>query len=243
MIEWRDEGALLCVRKYGESAAIIEVFTPGYGLCAGVVRGGASRKMAPILQSGAQLDVTWKARLEEHLGSYTVEPIRSRAAVVLGDPLALAGMTSALGLLSFTLPERQVMPDLYTQSVMLLDLICTTEAWPLAYLRWEVTLLEALGFGLDLHQCAVTGQTHDLAFVSPKTGRAVARHAAGQWKTRLLPLAACMVGDGPSEDADIAEGLRTTGHFLEKWVAPSLGDRPLPEARRRFVERLLRGAM
>ncbi|MGV6840728.1 MAG: DNA repair protein RecO [Planktomarina sp.] len=239
-MEWRDEGILLVTRQHGEHAAIIDVFTPSYGMCSGVVRGGASRKMAPVLQPGAQLDVTWKARLEDHLGAYMVEPIRSRAALVLGDPLALAGMTSALGLLAFTLPERQVMPDLYVQSATLLDLICATDAWPLAYLRWEVALLEALGFGLDLQHCAVTGQSDDLAFVSPKTGRAVARHAAGQWKTRLLPFVPCMVGDGPSSDADIAEGLRTTGHFLEKWVAPALGDRPLPQARRRFVERLLR---
>lgn len=240
MIEWRDEGVLLSVRKHGETSAIIEVFTEQHGRHAGVVRGGLSRKMAPVLQPGAQLDVTWKARLADHLGSFVVEPLRSRAAGVMSDPLALAGMTSALGLLSFSLPEREGHEALYETSVMLLDLICATEAWPLAYLRWEVQLLEELGFGLDLHQCAVTGGTSDLAFVSPKTGRAVAAHAAGEWKDRLLPLAPCMVGDGASANADIAEGLRTTGFFLEKWVAPAMGEKPVPVARQRFVERLLR---
>ncbi|MGB0799994.1 MAG: DNA repair protein RecO, partial [Planktomarina sp.] len=138
------------------------------------------------------------------------------------------------------LPERETHAALYETSVTLLDLICATEAWPLAYLRWEVQLLEALGFGLDLHQCAVSGETTDLQYVSPKSGRAVAAHNAGEWKTRLLPLVPCMVGEGPAENVDIAEGLRTTGHFLEKWMAPAMGDRPLPVARQRLVERLFR---
>lgn len=242
MIEWRDEGVLLSVRKHGENAAIIDVFTPHHGRHAGVVRGGAGRKMSPVLQVGSQLDVSWKARLEEHLGAFVVEPLRSRAAQVMSDPLALAGMTSVVGLLGFSLAERETYPDLYETSVTLLDLICATEAWPLAYLRWEVQLLEELGFGLDLHQCAVSGDTQDLAYVSPKSGRAVAAHHAGEWKTRLLPLPGCMVGDGDAENADIADGLRTTGFFLEKWVAPSMGDRPLPIARQRFVERLIRAS-
>ncbi len=240
MIEWRDEGVLLSVRKHGETAVIAEVFTEAHGRHAGVVRGGTSRKMAPVLQPGGQVQVVWKARLEDHLGSYTVEPVRSRAAGVMNDPLAMAGMNAALGLLKFALPERAAHGALYETSVMLCDLICATEAWPLAYLRWEIQLLEELGFGLDLYRCALTGETQGLQFVSPKTGRAVANHAAGEWKNRLLPLPACMVGDGPSANGDIAEGLRTTGHFLEKWVAPAMGDTPLPDARRRFVERLLR---
>lgn len=240
MIEWRDEGVLLSVRKHGESATIVDIFTENHGRHSGVIRGGAGRKMAPILQPGAQLDVAWKARLEEHLGAFSVEPLRSRAAQVMSDPLALAGLTSTVGLLAFSLPEREIHAALYETSITLLDLICATEAWPLAYLRWEVQLLEALGFGLDLHQCAVSGETTDLQYVSPKSGRAVAAHNAGEWKTRLLPLVPCMVGDGPSENVDIAEGLRTTGHFLEKWMAPAMGDRPLPVARQRLVERLFR---
>ncbi|MGB1235061.1 MAG: DNA repair protein RecO [Planktomarina sp.] len=239
-MEWRDEGVLLAVREHGETSAIVDVFTEAHGKHSGIVRGGRSRKMAPVLQPGAQLDVAWKARLEEHLGTFAVEPIRSRAGGVMNDPLALAGMTSALGLLAFSLPERAVHAALYETSVVLFDLILATDAWPLAYLRWEVQLLEELGFGLDLHHCAATGSTQDLNFVSPKSGRAVAAHAAGEWKNRLLPLVPCMVGDGDAENDDIAEGLRTTGYFLEKWVAPAMGDRPLPEARKRFVERLLR---
>lgn len=242
MIEWRDEGVLLAVRKHGENAVIIDVLTQSHGRHAGVVRGGAGRKQAPVLQPGAQLDLVWKARLEEHLGSFTVEPLRSRAAQVMTDPLALAGLSSTVGLLYFSLPEREIYPKLYTISVNLLDLMCVTDAWPLAYLQWEIQLLEMLGFGLDLSRCAVSGGIDDLTYISPKTGRAVAAHHAGEWKTRLLPLVPCMKGEGNAENNEISEGLRTTGHFLEKWLAPSLGDRPLPVARQRLVDRLILSA-
>lgn len=242
MIEWRDEGVLLSVRKHGETSVIAQLFTREHGRHAGVIRGGAGRKMGPVLQAGTQLDATWKARLDEQLGTFSVEPVRSRAALVMNDPLALSGLTSVVGLLAHCLPEREAQAELYDTSTTLLDLICTTEAWPLAYLRWEVALLSSLGFGLDLKFCAVSGTMENLEYVSPKTGRAVAAQHAGQWKTRLLPLPACMVGAGDASNSEIAEGLRTTGHFLEKWVAPSLGDRPLPVARQRFVERLLKQA-
>ena len=240
MIEWRDEGVLLAVRKHGEAAAIVEVFTEHHGKHAGVVRGGAGRRQGPILQPGGQFEVVWKARLEEHMGAFTVEPMRSRAAQVMADPLALAGLTSVVGLLNFVLPERAQHGALYSASINLLDLICVTEAWPLAYLHWEMQLLEDLGFGLDLSCCVVSGTTKDLAYVSPKSGRAVAAHHAGRWKTQLLPLAPCMIGQSVADNGEIAAGLRTTGHFLEKWLAPSLGDRGLPLARQRLVERLFR---
>ena len=242
MIEWRDGGVLLAVRKHGENAVIIDVLTQSHGRHAGVVRGGAGRKQAPVLQPGAQLDLVWKARLEEHLGSFTVEPLRSRAAQVMTDPLALAGLSSTVGLLCFSLPEREIYPKLYTISVNLLDLMCVTDAWPLAYLQWEIQLLEMLGFGLDLSRCAVSGGIDDLTYISPKTGRAVAAHHAGEWKTRLLPLVPCMKGEGNAQNNEISEGLRTTGYFLEKWLAPSLGDRPLPVARQRLVDRLILSA-
>ena len=242
MIEWRDEGVLLAVRKHGEAAVIVEFFTQHHGKHAGVVRGGAGRRQGPILQPGGQFEVVWKARLEEHMGAFTVEPMRSRAAQVMADPLALAGLTSVVGLLNFALPERAQHGALYSASINLLDLICVTEAWPLAYLHWEMQLLEDLGFGLDLSCCVVSGTTEELAYVSPKSGRAVAAHHAGRWKTQLLPLAPCMIGQSVADNGEIAAGLRTTGHFLEKWLAPSLGDRGLPLARQRLVERLFRAA-
>lgn len=239
-MEWRDQGALLSVRAHGESAAIIEVFTAEHGRHAGLVRGGAGRRMAPLLQPGAQLALTWKARLDAHIGTFTAEPLRSRVAGVMGDRLALAGMNAICALLSFALPEREPHAALYATSVALLDSLDQGPAWVPAYLRWELALLEEMGFGLDLGSCAVTGGRDELIHVSPKSGRAVSRAGAGAWADRLLPLPACLLGQGPATMAEVSAGLRTTGHFLTTRLAPALGDRPLPEARRRLVDMLAR---
>lgn len=240
-MEWRDEGALLSVRTHGESAAIVEIFTAEHGRHAGVVRGGASRRLAPVLQIGAQLDVTWKARLDEHLGTFIVEPLQSRAAGVLGDRLALAGLNAICALLSFALPEREPHPELYIASLDLLDVLEVGPGWVLDYLRWELTLLGEMGFGLDLTRCAATGATDDLIYVSPKSGRAVSQAGAGEWASKLLPLPPCLMGQGPASRDEILAGLQITGHFLITRLAPALGDRPLPEARHRLVEMLARG--
>ena len=239
-MEWRDEGILLTTRRHGETSAIIEVFTSAHGRHAGVVRGGTSRKIAPVLQPGAQLDVTWRARLEDHIGSFTVEPLRSRAAAAMGDRLALAGLNAVTALLAFALPEREAHAALFTQTERLLDLLGQVELWPLAYLRWEVLLLEELGYRLDLGACAVTGTTEDLVYVSPKSGRAVSRDAAGDWADRMLPLPDVLRGIGPAPDTEIAEGFVTTGYFLKAHLAQDLGTKPLPEARARFVEAFTR---
>ena len=193
-MDWRDHGILLSLRRHGESAAIIDVFTEGHGRHAGVVRGGAGRRMAPILQPGAQLDLTWRARLEDHLGSYQAEPLRSRAAAALSGRLSLAGLNAVTALLSFCLPERAAYPALYARTEQLLDLLEQEELWPLAYLHWEVALLEEMGFGLDLTACAVTGTQEGLTYVSPKTGRAVSQAGAGEWADRLLPLPPVLLG-------------------------------------------------
>ncbi|RAP43129.1 DNA repair protein RecO [Rhodovulum viride] len=239
-MEWRDEGVVLSVRPHGESSAIVELFTPVHGRHLGVVRGGTGRRLAPVLQPGTQLAAVWKARLEDHLGAYTVEPLRSRLGHVLGDATALAGLDAVTGLLAFALPERAPHPGLYARSVALLDLLGDAGPWPLAYLRWELALLEETGFGLDLSRCAVTGDREDLVYVSPRTGRAVSTAGAGDWADRLLPLPPCLLGQVPVRDGDIADGLRLTGHFLGTWLAPALGDRPLPGARARLVRLMAR---
>lgn len=239
-MEWRDEGALVAVRPHGESAAIIEVFTAGHGRHAGIVRGGGSRRMTPILQPGAQLEVEWRARLEEHLGSFRIEPLKSRAATVMNDRLTLYGLGAACALISFALPEREPHPGLYAATQHLFDAFASEPNWPHLYLLWELALLEELGFGLDLSHCAVTGGTEDLAYISPKSGRAVSRAAAGDWADRLLPLPACLTGVPSNGLQDTRTGLTVTGYFLEHKLAPSLADRPLPEARARLVSALAR---
>ena len=239
-MDWRDEGTLLSVCRHGESNAIIEAFTAAHGRHAGIVRGGAGRRMRPHLQPGAQLDLSWRARLEDHMGSYTVEPIRSRAAIVMGDPLALAGMNAALGLLSWALPERAPHPELYERTQLLLDMIGISEAWPLAYLRWELALLEEMGFGLDLSRCAVRGTAEDLAYVSPRSGRAVSRAGAGEWAAKLLPLPPALLGIGSGPPEEIIAGLSTTGFFLQHRMAAQFVNRPVPAARERLLSALRR---
>ncbi|MEM9853158.1 MAG: DNA repair protein RecO [Pseudomonadota bacterium] len=237
-MEWRDEGVLLLARPHGEGAAIIDVLTLAHGRCAGIVRGGASRKMAPHLQPGAQLDVTWKARLEEHLGAFSVEPVRSRAASLLGDRRALLALQSACALVARLLPEREAAPGFYGETTRLFDLMVMTDAWPLAYLRWELALLEAVGYGLDLTACAVTGSHDNLIYVSPKSGRAVSEAGAGEWADRLLPLPPAMLPGREGSDAEIAAAMVTTGFFIER----ALGDQQPPDARRRLREALGKSA-
>lgn len=240
MIEWRDEAAVLASRPFGETSAIVEVFCENHGRVAAVVRGGSGRKMAPLLQPGGQVMVTWKARLESHLGSFTVEPIRSRAAAAMGDRLALAGLNAVCGLLVMVLPEREAHHALYAKTVQLLDLLGQGDVWPLAYMRWEMALLDDMGFGMDLSACAVRGVNEDLAFVSPKSGKAVSRDAAGEWADRLLPLPPVLAGKGDANAAEIVTALRTTGFFVEKRLLRSLGDRGMPAARQRLIDAIAR---
>ncbi len=239
-MEWRDQGILLGLRRHGETSAILDVFTESHGRHVGVLRGATSRKIAPILQPGAQLDLSWRARLDDHIGSYSVEPLRSRSAQALADPLSLAGLNAVASLLMFLLPEREPHGSLYSRTEALLDILDETEVWPLAYLKWEMALLEELGYGLDLRKCAVTGSREDLIYVSPRTGRAVSRQGAGDWADRLLPLPLCMLGQGGATDAEIGDGLQTTGYFLNHRLAFDLGHKPLPEARQRFLDRFVR---
>ncbi len=242
MIEWTDQGTILALRRHGETSAIVEVFTELHGRHAGVVRGATSRRTAPVLQPGTHVAATWRARLEDHLGHFTLEPLQSRAAAVMSGRLELAGLNAITALLSFTLPEREAHPGLYRRSMALLDMLGETEAWPLAYLRWELALLEEMGFGLDLSACAVTGAAEGLIYVSPKSGRAVSGTGAGDWADKLLPLPRCLLGAAEMDMSEISAGLRMTGHFLNTWLTPALGDRPLPAARQRLADLLARQA-
>lgn len=239
-MEWRDEGVLLSMRAHGEGSAIVEVFTATHGRHVGVVRGGASRKMAAMMQPGTQLAVNWRARLDQHIGAFVVEPVASRAAM-LAAPLALLGLGSVVALVHMALPERAAHGALYARTITLLDRMAAGEEWVAHYLAWEMLLLEEIGFGLDLGRCAVTGSRDDLAFVSPRTGRAVSRAAAGEWAAKLLPLPLCLLGQGVATCAEHMQGLAVTGHFLAREVGAHARTGLLPEARARLMARLARG--
>ena len=201
----------------------------------GVVKGGSSRKFAPILQVGAQLDLTWRARLQDHLGSFKVELVRARTVHAMSDRILAAGLTSVSTILSRVLPERQAYDNFYRTTEDLLDLLNQPVIWPMAYLRWELELLTVLGYGLDLSKCAVSGSTENLRYVSPRTGRAISEQAAGEWVPKLLHLPSIIL-EGSGNSDSIIDGLKLTGYFLTKKVFNELSVRSPVSERKRFVD-------
>jgi DNA repair protein RecO (recombination protein O) len=233
-MEWSDEGVILGVRAHGETGAVVEVLTRDHGRHLGLVHGGRSRKLRPVLQTGNHVDATWKARLSENLGHFGLELRKPIAALLMEDAAALTAM-SCLAELARLLPERDPHPNLYEVTLFVLGFLDDPDVWPALYVRWELALLDELGFGLDLSRCAATGATTDLIYVSPKSGRAVSAEAGEPYKDRLFPLPAFLRPGtkGDVSQADIVAGLEITGHFLELRVT-----RPraleMPEARGRL---------
>ncbi|MFQ5954010.1 MAG: DNA repair protein RecO, partial [Kiloniellales bacterium] len=213
-----------------------------HGRHAGLVHGGGSARARGIYQPGNRVSVHWRARLEEHLGSYRCELVAAEAAPLMDDPGRLGALASACALIEAGLPERAPHPALYRDTLRLVDAL-TGPSWGQAYVRWELALIAELGFGLDLTACAVTGATERLAYVSPKTGRAVSLAAGAPWRDRLLALPRFLIRPtdtgGAGQDAEILAGLRLTGHFLERHVFCE-PHRKMPAARTRLAERLRR---
>ena len=243
-MDWTDDAIILAVRQHGEGAAIVHLLTRLQGRHAGLVHGGAGRSKRATVEIGNRVHAAWRARLAEHLGTLALEATHFHAAALLDDPARLAAMASACAVADAALPEREPHPALFTGTCALLELLETApdEIWPLAYIRWELGLLAELGYGLDLGQCAATGTSDDLLYVSPRTGRAVSRSAGAPYRDRLLALPGFLGGaeaaDGSAAgDSDIAAGLALTGHFLAAQVFAPF-NRPPPPARDRLVARL-----
>jgi DNA repair protein RecO (recombination protein O) len=218
-MEWRDVGLVISTRRHGERDAIIEAMTETHGRHLGLVRGGRSPRIAPALQPGNRVSLVWRARLEDHLGAFTVETLESRAGQIMATPMMLHAIQH-LALLIRLLPERDPHPAIYQVA----DGIAALAAEPLMLtamlVRFEALILSELGFGLDLEACAATGGRDDLAYVSPRTGRAVSREAGAPWAAKLLPLPPFMLGQdlAPITPTAIAEGFRLTGFFLDRHV-------------------------
>jgi DNA repair protein RecO (recombination protein O) len=236
---WTDEGVLLAVRRHGESAAIVSVFTARHGRHAGLVRGGFGRRARPVYQQGNVLHITWRARLSEQLGAISGELKTPLAARLMAHPERLAGLAAACALLETTLPERDPHTDLYATLIGFLDELVAAPEWLERYVRFELALLAELGFGLDLSRCAVTGTSDDLIYVSPSSGRAVSRGGAGRYADRLLALPPFLLGRAPADPAQLAAGLRLTGAFLRRHLFDA-SDRAMPEARDRLLARVTR---
>jgi len=236
-MEWRDEGVILGVRRHGETSAIAEVLTASHGRCLGLVRGGRSRRQRPVLQAGNLVQVIWRARLEEHLGHFTLEALALKAGAIMEEPFRLAGLAS-IAALAQLLPEREPHRRMYDALHVVLDAIEDDGVWPALMVRWELGLLDELGFGLDLSVCAATGMSQDLHFVSPKSGRAVSAAAAAPYRDRLLALPGFLRGETSAAPQDVAAGFRLTGYFLDRHV---FGPRGIaaPDARAAVIRHLM----
>jgi len=239
-MQWADEGIVLGVKRHGEASAIVELMTREHGRHLGLVRGGSGSRMRPILQPGNSVAATWRARLDEHLGNYTLEGMRLRSSLFLGASHGVYGLTH-LAALARLLPERDPHRDVYEVLEAILDRLDDVErAGPLV-VRFELMLLAELGFGLDLTQCAATGGTADLAYVSPKSGRAVSREAGEPWQSKLMRLPT-FLSDADEEKpsaTDVANGFEITGFFLARHLFEPRG-LEMPEARRQFIAAILR---
>ena len=239
-MQWTDEGIVIGVKRHGEASAILELMTREHGRHLGLVRGGFGSRMKPVLQVGNGVSASWRARLDEHLGNYTVEPMRQRASDFFGTSHAIYGV-SHLAAMMRLLPERDPHAGLYSVFEEVLDrLEDPVLAAPLA-VRFELQLLSELGFGLDLEQCASSGTRADLIYVSPKSGRAVSREAGEPWADKMLRLPAFLrERDALPAGRDLDDGFALTGFFLARHVLEPRG-LALSDERAHFIAAILRG--
>jgi DNA repair protein RecO (recombination protein O) len=237
-MEWREEGVILGLRRHGETSVIAEILTQTRGRWLGLVRGGRSRAMRPVLQPGNLVLASWRARLEDHLGTFVIEPLALKAGTIMADSLQLAGLTTLTALAQF-LPEREPHPRIYAAMQLVIDRLDEPAIWPALLVRWELGLLDELGFGLDLSRCTVTGSAEELIYVSPRTGRAVSRSAGEAYRDRLLALPDFLRGPQASTPdlSDILAGFALTGHFLSRHVFEPRGA-AAPESRAWIMARL-----
>jgi DNA repair protein RecO (recombination protein O) len=238
-MDWSDQGIVLSSRPHGETGLVATLLTRAHGRHAGFIHGGVSRKQGPNWQTGNIYTFAWRTRHANHTGNYTGELREPHAARALDDGAALAGLTAACAVVDSALPEREPHPAIFEGFRAFLGALGHA-GWPAIYVRLELGLLQELGFGLDLDTCALTGTAEDLAFVSPKTGRAVSRTAAEPYRDKLIALPAFLSTGGlPADSAELRQGLDLTGFFLEHHVYwPH--NKPLPAARARFMETLNR---
>ncbi len=235
-MEWEAPGIILAVRPLGEADLVATVMTEAHGAHRGLARGAQSRAKAALWQPGNLVQLRWLGRLADQLGSLSAEMVHPAASVVMDDPLGLAMLVSCCTVAEGVLIEREPQPVVFDGMVRLLARLPLGAPILAELVRWELSLLTGLGYGLDLLACAVTGGDDELIGVSPRTGRAVSRAAAGVWASRLLPLPRFLISESEGDAAEWAEGLRLTGHFLAR-DAFGHHHRPLPAARLALYDR------
>ena len=238
-MEWHDTGIVLATRKHGERALVVHALTRAHGRHAGLVRNGQSARQRGSYVIGNRLDLTWRARLAEHLGTFRAELENSHAAAFIDDGPRLAALAAAAAVAQATLPEHEPHPRAWRGILELIAALESDRGWAERYVRWELDLLAELGFGLDLARCAATGRNDNLIYVSPRSGQAVSASAGEPYRDKLLALPQFLLGEARPSAAEIAAGLVLTGFFLAHRVLEPQGGR-LPAARMRFVDAIRR---
>jgi DNA repair protein RecO (recombination protein O) len=238
-MQWSDEGIVLGARRHGEGNAILELMTRAHGRHLGLVRGGSGSRLKPILQPGNSVSVSWRARLDEHLGSYSVEALTLRAAGFFSFPHAIYGIGHLAALMRL-LPERDPHSSLYESLDAIFGRLDDAAISAPMIVRFELQLLSELGFGLDLERCVATGVSGDLVYVSPKSGRAVSRVAGEPWADKMLRLPAFLRNrETLATGSDLADGFALTGYFLARYVLEPRGI-ALGDERAHFIAALNR---
>ncbi|MEH6402717.1 MAG: DNA repair protein RecO [Sneathiella sp.] len=243
-MQWIDDGLVLSAQKYGENSVILHSFSREHGRYAGMVRGGTSKRLRGLLQPGNEVGLNWRGRLSEHLGNFTVEAKSAIGTSLFDDSLSLSASSAALALLMKILPEREPHPALFEATVLLIKSLSSDRAiWAPLYVRWELGLLTEMGYGLDLRECAATGSTTDLIYVSPKSGRAVSEGAGYAYRERLLKLPSFLLTNqmGPTSKQSlkdqVLDGMQLSGYFIHKFLLAHYTEETLP-ARERLITSL-----
>ncbi|WP_120495441.1 DNA repair protein RecO [Kiloniella sp. EL199] len=237
MIHWEDEGVLLSARPFGENDIIVQVLTREHGRHAGLVRGGQSIKKRSTYEPGNHLHVRWGGRLAEHLGHYDAEVLDNISGRLFDEPGRLAALLSAAAICEQSVPEREENSSFYEGFLVLLEHL-ESDFWGEIYVRWELAQLSALGFGIDLSACAGGGSNDQLAYISPKSGRAVSLAIGEPYKDKLFPLPLFLLGREGGGAVEVYQGLKISGYFLERHLFHP-HDKTLPSVRDRLVENFI----
>ncbi len=233
-MEWQDQGFVLATKRYGENDMIVDALTQQHGRHAGYIRGAAvSKRMRGVLTHGNLVNLIWRARLSEQLGSWRAELTTAYAARVMDDALALDALNT-LCALTMTLPERAPAPKIFDLFKNLINVLSESDLWPVLLAQFELVLLAELGFGLDLS----AARDSLTAFISPQGKVVVADLSRAEAKDKeLARVPRFWVENVEPIHEEIVEALRLTMWFFDQRVYRPRGQ-TLPEVRRQLVKKL-----
>lgn len=223
-MKFTDIGFIIDIKKYSEKSLIVKIFSKNHGIYRGFIASGNSKKSQAIFQVGNLVSFEWRSRVEDSLGQfYYVDLEKSYLAKIIFDHLKLNCVSSLISIIDSCFLERENQQDLFFSFENFLRKICESNDkrdFLSDYIKLELEILQALGFGIDLSSCAVTESQNNLAFVSPKSGRAVSFEVGKEYEDKLLKLPQFLIAqnDDKLENNHIFEGLKLSGYFLEKFV-------------------------